>query len=269
MNSDLKKREVYFRLHGQPDMVGRVRAGVFAKKLGELVRAAEAADRSTNSGKRHDLVISKLEAASASATMTEVRVSKKQTAGSGIGVLAMCAEAVTEGKFAVARKYPECVTQLRKLAHGSESIYAHGELIIDGHTPVRIDQFFYKQAEEAARPEDEQVHAPQWFKGMATGSFDGKILEVDLRGKLPKVKLVLTAGEKEIDCVCPSMDSEQLRNVLDRRVRLEGRAYYDGTSGIPARIEIMDITAVKEGADLRRWKGAFEPFMPEVWEGDA
>lgn len=267
MSGNVTMREVYLRLHGKPELRGRVRAGVFAKTLSALVRAAEAADASANGGKRHELVISKLEAASAAATMTEVPVSKKHKAASSIDVLGRCVEAVNDGRFDIARRYPECVAQLRKLALGSENAYAHGELVINDHKPVRIDQFFYRQAEEAARPEEERGHAPQWFKGMAIGAFDGKILEVDIRGAVPKVKLVLTAGSKEVDCICPNMDSEQLRNVLDRRVRLEGNAYYDGKSGLPARIEILHAKTVKEEADLRPWRGSFEPFMPEIWEG--
>lgn len=266
MRESLEPRDVYLRLHGKPEFNGRVRASVFAAKLAALARASDAADLSRNGGKRHELLISKLEAASASATLTEMRVSSKYPAGSALPILAQCAEAIRDGQFAVARRYPECAAQLRNLARGSEDTYSHGELAFSGIPPLRIDQFFFKQAVEATR--EESSAAARWFKGVATGTFDGKVLEVDLRGSVPKVKLVLTAGGKEIDCVCPTIGVDEIRGILDRRVRLDGDAYYDGKSGLPARITIRSAVPTKEAADFRRWKGAFDPFHPTSWEGD-
>ena len=112
------------------------------------------------------------------------------------------------------------------------------------------------------------VPAPTWFEGTACGSFDGEVRAVDLRGALPEIKLILSAGGKEIDCVCRNIDIETIRTALNRRVRISGLAIYDGKSGLPRRIEASELEIVQGAPDFARWKGAFEPFEIEPWEED-
>ena len=108
----------------------------------------------------------------------------------------------------------------------------------------------------------------KWFSGSAFGSFDGEVRAVDLRGSLPEIKLILSAGGKQIDCICRGIDIENIRSALNRRVRISGLAIYDGTSGLPRRLEAREVSLVAPGADFTRWKGAFEPFEALEWEPD-
>lgn len=113
--------------------------------------------------------------------------------------------------------------------------------------------------------QSEQQH---WFSGAAIGTFDGFLHFVDLRGALPEIKLTLSAGGKQIDCVCRDDDVETIRGSLNKRVRITGRAIYDGRSGLPRRVEVISIAPVGEPADFTKWRGSFEPFTAPEWPGD-
>jgi hypothetical protein len=80
---------------------------------------------------------------------------------------------------------------------------------------------------------------------------------VDLRGALPEVKLILIAGGKELDSVFRDIDIEHIRGALNRRVRVEGIAFYDGRAGLPSCIEGTSINLINEPGDFTRWRGAF------------
>ncbi len=109
----------------------------------------------------------------------------------------------------------------------------------------------------------------KWFKGVVIGHFDGILKVVDTRGAIPQIKIKLLAGGKEIDCVCQKRELEALGEApWDKRVHVVGNAIYDGTSGLPKRVEVRQIDLVKKGGDFSRWKGAFEPFTLPEWEAD-
>ena len=128
--------------------------------------------------------------------------------------------------------------------------------------------FFLNRATEASTALAEDAERQSWFKGSAVGTFDGEIKEADLRGSIPKVIIRLTAGNKDIDCVCPGLSVDDIKSVLNQRVRLTGTAYYDGDSGLPIRIEVTSIPIpIKRAVDFTRWRGSFETFAPE-WDGD-
>lgn len=97
-----------------------------------------------------------------------------------------------------------------------------------------------------------------WFKGSSIGSFDGSLDVVDTYGEFPQVKLTLSAGGKVIDCICHAEDIEAIRSVLKKRVWITGLAIYDGTQGLPARLEVTEISVIKGSEDFTRWRGAFQ-----------
>ncbi len=82
--------------------------------------------------------------------------------------------------------------------------------------------------------------------------------------------LLLTANEKiDIRCIAPALTLEELRPVLGHRARITGMATYDGTSGLPIRLEITELPQrIKTDADFARWSGAFTPFQPDEWESE-
>ncbi|WP_376100820.1 hypothetical protein ACE7GA_26420 (plasmid) [Roseomonas sp. CCTCC AB2023176] len=278
---DKERRErIRFRVHGQKrgtQSGEEVLAAVFAQKLGALVRALRAADKIANGANNHDYTIAALNIGSAEAVLAERAAPKIFPDGSGrsgLDVFDQCLDAVALGNVASMRRFEPCLKHLGTLARGSGKVFSYAELAVDEKPPVRVDGLMEDLVEKASRlwidldGGNAAATPPTWFQGFAHGSFDGEIKLVDLRGALPQVKLVLTAGRKEIDCILREPGVQQLRETLNRRVRVSGRVFYDGTSGLPRRIEVMSIEAIADGGDVRRWKNSFEPFTQDLWKGD-
>ena len=278
---EVRKGKVTLRVHGQQrgSQSGEfVLAAVFAERLVALVRALRAADKIANGSKNHDYAITALTIGSAEATLAEQaapRFYPGMTGRSGVKTLDTCLSLVGEGNAEAGRRFGPVLAPLAKLARGSGKVFSYAELWMEDRAPIRIDALLAEQVElveaKAFGTDDVALYSEdseRWFEGVALGTFDGEIKQVDLRGSLPQVKLVLTAGRKEIDCVLRQPDVERLRENLDRRVRVSGRAFYDGKSGLPRRIEVMDIAPIKRGGDIQRWKQSFAPFTIEPWEGD-
>ena len=105
----------------------------------------------------------------------------------------------------------------------------------------------------------------KWFEGITQGTFDGTIKAVDLRGALPEIKLILSAGGEQIDCVCKDLDVPKIGASLNRRVRLSGRATYDNSGPLPVRLEVSDFEILGDLGDFMKWSGSFTPFEIEHW----
>jgi hypothetical protein len=160
-------------------------------------------------------------------------------------------------------KFDGCVEQLGRLSRGSGKLFSHADLVVTGYDPVRVDDFFEAQVSRALSSADTAATA---FSGESFVAFDGEIKEVDLRGSVPRLKLILTAGRREIDCIYPNATVEELRLYLDRRVVVSGFGFFDGVSGLPIRLRIQSIVPVKKNGDVSRWRGTFTPFAIEEWE---
>jgi hypothetical protein len=267
--------QVRFRVHGPDTATDEVSAGVFAHQLTTLVRALKAADKATNGGRAvHDYVVAQLSTSTPTALLAERPLPRYRgqiiSGHSGIDAFEDCVEAITLGEERRARMYGACANYVSKF-----SPVGYSEIWTGETTVFRVDPFLTQRAKVIINPIADAVSpfgqgAPltrrEWFRGVATGSFDGEIKEADLRGALPQIKLILTAGGAEIDCVCRSDNIEDIRATLDRRARVYGRAIYDGSSGLPRRIEVSKIAVVSGSRDLTRWKGAFKPFEIEPWE---
>jgi hypothetical protein len=268
--ADIDKNHVTFRVSGPIGFNERAVASVFSRKLSLLVKAIEAADKSGNGGRRFEFVISSLSTASpAQAVLAEQRVGRNYPEQSSFHVFGQCVSAIREGNIALAQRHLQCTTYLAALAKDAgENDFPGAEIIVDGYAPTTVDNVFFLRAKDVLDSVAEQKAS--WFRGDAIGTFDGEILEVDLRAPAPKLILRLTSGGKEIDCVCRGIDVEDIRKVLDRRVEVTGKAYYDGKSGLPKRIEITKVpTLIKPNPDFRRWKGAFRGIEVKDWSADA
>jgi hypothetical protein len=97
----------------------------------------------------------------------------------------------------------------------------------------------------------------RFYRGRAIGSFDGELQEIDNRGMILRGKLILTAGGAEIDCVMNKERVPEAREAFDKRVIIEGNAYYDGQDQLPTRIDVASIKIINGRSDLLRWRGAF------------
>ncbi len=273
--ADLGKGLLRFRAYGPSDGAGgpggEVSASVFASKLTALVRALRAADMAVNGGSAHEYTIAKLHTSDPTAILREVPSANFQgmfEPASGVEAFSACVEAVMIGSSA-ARNFGKCAAHIATLARPTKQGLAYSAVWTEEDKSIRLDSFLSDRARAAVAPPSDQVAIMEgrheWFKGVAFGSFDGSLDVVDARGAFPQVQLTLTAGGKTIDCVCRAEDIGVIGASLKQRVRVTGRAIYDGTQGLPIRVEATEIAPVKGSSDFTRWRSAFEPFEPAEW----
>lgn len=279
--AEIAKGLLRFRAYGPQNGTagtgGEVSASVFASKLASLVKALRAADVAVNGGVAHDYTIAKLHTSDPTALLREIPAPKFAgmfAPSSGIEAFSSCVEAVKIGSTKV-RDYGRCVNYIAALAKPSKSGLAYAAVWPDSEddeTAIRLDSFLSDRAKAASSVSPATMSAPiagqTWFKGSAIGSFDGSLDVVDARGAFPQVKLTLSAGGKVIDCVCREEDIGLIGASLKKRVRITGRAIYDGTQGLPIRVEATEISPVKGAEDFTRWRGSFEPFEIPEWGDD-
>lgn len=261
---EIGPKQIELKIHGlTKEDHGRVPGRVFANKLKQLIGALEAADRLANGKVVHDYVLASMHMSEPTAVLAEIPLSDDIKGGSAIPVFNEAVEGIKTNDQRV-RSLASVVKKVGLLTSGAESKFGFAEVRTADSKVVRIDDFLRKRA-TVARKESQAG----WFDGVVNASFDGVLDYVDLRGTLPQIKLTLSAGGKEIDCICHRADIEKLGDSLHRRVRVHGRAIYTASSPLPMRVEVSSIDPVKGDADFSRWKGAFRPFEIESWDGDA
>jgi|HubBroStandDraft_1064217.scaffolds.fasta_scaffold00065_4 hypothetical protein len=264
IENPIKDGEVRLRVHGLKKLANHVRASAFAHQLAALVETLRMADRFVNGRVRFEYVVSDLRPGSAEATLAKVQTSRKPVDGDPLRVFGEVMEGVSNEDSPVIFAHRIMIPSLERIVSGAGRSFSHSDLEVSGYKPFRIDQFM---ATQIHRLEHAAVNdLTSYFRGVATGSFDGTVEAVDIRGTNPLVKLILAAGRREIDCICRGMDNDELGKVLGKRVWIEGRAHYDGSSGLPARIEIINMQPIKESPDFSQWRGRFKGLVPQEIE---
>ena len=265
MSDELTQGEVRLRVHASADTNNRVRGKVFARQLAALIKALESADKAANGGVRHDYVITGLEQKSAQASLTQVVSSKKSRRESPVVLLPKIINAVRSSDTPTVIRFAEAVSSLRKMTKGAGSAYSHADLQVGASQSMRIDEFFEKQLSDALKVVAAASTPQRFYTGIAYGSFDGLVKEVDLRGDTPRLKLILTAGNIEVDCVTQGLSIEEIRSALDMRAWVDGKAFYNGSTALPERIEVTAMRLVSQKPDLLRWSGAFKVIDHPEW----
>lgn len=259
MTTPIAHGQIELKVHGLTEVDhGRVPARVFANKLRQLVSALEAADELENGIKTHEYVLADMHMSQPTARLREVPFSDRE-GQSAIPVINEAVEAIKTNDARVIRLKP-VVHHLGEMTAGAEKSFGFAE-VFTGNNVFRIDDFLRRRAANARKRAK-----GDWYEGASYGSFDGKLDYVDVRGALPQFKLTLSAGGKEIDCICPSDYVEELGQSLDHRVRVHGRAIYASGSPIPMRVEVTKIEPVRTDVSLSRWIGSFEHFEPMPWD---
>ena len=262
--TELGQRQIELKVHGLTrEDHGRVPARVFANKLKQLVGALEAADTIANGKLVHEYVLASMHMSEPTAVLAERPLIDIDDGRSAIPVFNDAVEGVKTNDKRVTELAP-VVRYVGLLTSGAEAKFGFAEVRTADSNVVRIDEFLRKRAATARKR-----LVGSWFDGLVNGSFDGVLDYVDLRGALPQIKLTLSAGAKEIDCICKREDIEALGGALNHRVRVYGRAIYTAASPLPMRVEVTSIQPLKEDADFTRWKGSFRAFEQADWEGDA
>lgn len=264
----MDERTIEFKMHA-PDGEPEVSVAVFASKLIALVKAFKAADAAVNGVESYDYRIVRLHTSSPTAILRQTATDPANSAlRSPFEAFEGCVENTLSGDREGALRYGKCSAKLGLLAKGAGKTFGYAELRLAENDVIRVDPFLGERARLISSPIHAlQVENHEWFAGSVHASFDGTIEAVDLRGGLPEVKLILSAGAKEIDCICRQGDIEKIRAGLHHRVRVMGLATYDGKSGLPRRINVSDIEPVS-GGDFSDWKGRFQPFDAPEWDGD-
>lgn len=258
-------------MHGLQHQKDVVDARIFALKLSSLVRGLKRADKIVNGRNTYAFVLTDLKMGSATARIREQQANVKYPPIlSSVGELYAVFGAVYNGKIREVNGSKNLVSSVQNFASGASKTFSHIEIFIDDYEEeaLRVDDFFTKQAASVASDIAalEVGALPSLYKGVSFGAFDGTLKAVDLRGIVKEAKLTLTAGGKEIDCVCNGVAVPELRENLDRRAIIEGIAHYDGIGLLPARIDIKKIHPIKEHPNFTRWKGAFDiPEDREEW----
>jgi hypothetical protein len=253
--------EITFVLHGLDADNRKVRASIFVQKLRGLLRALYASDRIANQSNQRnfDYVLSELGTGSALVTIREKQRRRTRSGQSSIRYFETTASAVYNGDRGISRGPPTVVQEIKKLSDGVTKQFSHAEISFADENVIRIDDFLQRQAEIAVDllKSPELGHREKFYRGIATGSFDGFLKEIDARGTMLRGKLLLSAGGAEVDCVMNKDRIPEARESFDKRVVVDGAAHYDGTSQIPSRIDARTIKIIGDRADLLRWRGAF------------
>ncbi len=265
-----KFKEVEFKLFGlQHEKDGAVRADIFAKKLGQFIDGLKSADKFINGQKSLNYLITDLEYGSAVARISEAQISNKvPIKSSSIELVENAMSDIRDGKRIDKDFPPRVLKTIADLGNGSHKEFSHGEIDFIGKTDnvVRIDDFFDRRADKAFQQTAFQVEESDAYSGVAFVEYSGTVKEVDLRGTIASAKLFLTAGGAEIDCICNSVSVDNLASALDHKVMVSGKAFYDGQSKLPERIDINNIRILKADANLLRWEGRFH-FEPSELGG--
>lgn len=248
-----------------------VRADVFASKLSGLIKALKAADRQCHGNKTYEYYIRDLHYGSAYAAIAERPYSTKKVPQlSSVSTVQSAAASVRDGLGIPKDTAPTIAKVLAALGNGSDKSFSHGEIGIKGQkdTVVRIDKFFDKRADRAYSEFKSPDNVVNLFEGVAFGTFDGELKEVDLRGTVASAKLVLNTGGIELDCTCNAVTVDNLRDALNQRVTVSALAHYNGRDRLPEQIDIKRIDMLGKVGSLAKWRGEFSlpyPSDEDVW----
>ena len=262
--SDIAPDQIELIVHGLVAADhGRVPARVFANKLKQFVMALEAADVVANGQRAHEYLLAGLHASQPTAVVSEVPIDKIGSGGvPAFPTFLRAINTIKSGPDDHDEQLAGVITKVNLLASGANSKFGFAEVRSATSDVIRIDSFLKNRAYEARWKADERV----WFSGTSYGSFDGILVYVDARGSLPQIKLLLSAGGKEVDCVCKRDDIDRIGSAIEKRVRVYGKVLYSSTSPLPTRVEVSSIEPVGEPGDFSRWCGAFNAFDPDEWD---
>ena len=262
-----REDETTLVLHGLEADNRIVRASVFVQKFRYLLRALQTADKIANGRNSFQYVITGLDTGhSAAVTIREKQRRREKPSQSSISYFERTATAIYNGERNVGNVPAVLAQNIQKLSRGVAKSFAHAEIVFGDENVIRIDDFLERQAdvafEIATLPEIGTT--AKYYRGIASGSFDGFLKEIDARGTMLRGKLVLSAAGIEVDCIMNKDRVPQARESFDKRVSVEGAAHYDGVNQLPSRIDVRTIKILRENADFLRWRGAFRPIETEV-----
>ncbi len=270
MSEDHTRLELTLTIHGLDEYNRDVDAEVFVKKLATLLKGIRLSDKEVNGRRRHKLLLTELSQNCATASVREQVYQAGPRPHSGLAHYEAAVEAVFARKPSAANLPLPLLREIASLNQGVGRSFDFGVFKSTSGTVIRIDDYLAKAAGQiVAEVETVKFSRPNRFSGIAFGYFEGILKLVDLRGDLWKGALILSAGGKQVECTVGALSDEELGKVLNRRVAVYGKAHYDGSSGLPERIEVSSAKPLPDRATatLSRWRGAFRPLGADPSEG--
>lgn len=238
---------------------GPVRADVFARKLSALINGLRAADRYKNERKVFEYLITKLEYGSAAVSIKEQPMQTEfWQFHSSVEYLQNNLLSVYDSQKFHSGAPKKLAKSMSSLAAGASKNFSHAEISFGDGKVVRIDKYFKNRADRAYKAQFEDAEKADFFTGSAMGNFVGTVKAIDLRGRIASAKLLLDAGAVELDCVFDETLRDEVREALDKRANVSGLALYDGTAGLPGRVEIKNIKIINGDRGLKKWRGRFK-----------
>lgn len=255
-----RRDETTFVLHGLDVDARSVRADVFGLKLRTLLSGLREADKFVNGKQSFVYVIVDLSTTNSAGITIRQKQRGHRPADSAILAYEAAARAIYNGDQSAARYPDRLISKIGKLGEGALETFSHGEISFPDDEVIRVDDFLVRQTKIAERAlffkDEAQASRERFYRGIAIGSFDGELKEIDSRGTVLRGKLILSAGGAEIDCVMNKDRVPEAREAFDNRVIVEGAAHYDGEQQLPTRIDVNTIRPLSRRG-LIRWRGAF------------
>lgn len=246
---------------------GEVDAGVFAEKLKKILTALKRLDTVYNTAGQHKFMINDvdraLDVAGVTVWLREKQIKPKRTQVSPARRFAeIGSTAAAGGPLEVQNDAENFALQAyANLSKGAGRDFSYGIIEAPEVAPVRLDKLMERRVREIIKAaSDAAAAAPRkYFRGTAIETYDGVVKAVDLRGLFPEAKLILSAGGKrEISCVVSREDVEMLRQALDVRALVTGRAQHDGHSMLPERIDVSQIKVIGSHTNVLSMRGALK-----------
>lgn len=264
-------KDLTLKMYGLSHMSGKVLLDVFVRKQQVLLKGLRRIDKARNGGVRFDYIVEHLEIGSAVIAIHEKRTSDKPAHFSPSKELIDIGRRLSLGSRTDNPHYAAALETYENLCSRVGDRFDHGTLTgIKAENVVRIDKFLQRKViTQRAHIDAEKVGEKlTHFAGSAWGAFDGRLQEIDLRAVDTRTGyFVLTAGGVEVPCVL-YVDIEDIRDIFDHRVIVEGDAIYNGKSAIPERLEIRSIRRI-EGRGLLRWAQSFDDWHLPEWSSEA
>lgn len=95
----------------------------------------------------------------------------------------------------------------------------------------------------------------QFFKGVAVEAFDGHFIG--------PFRFQLTAVGRIIKCFFKGSLQDHPLAMMGHRVLVSALAKYNGKSGLPKKLEIIDIKPIKEKVNFLEWQGQFSSLQSQ------
>lgn len=265
-----QRQQLYFKIYGPNLEYGydKVNFEVLVKKFTLLEKALKDTSRLINGKEEFNYIVEELNIGSAELVLEEVPIDQTLfEIKSGVTTFLEYASNINEGREKVFNFSDiNLVKTFKDLCKGTGQSFSYAEFGDNSRIPtITINKPFLEKASLVYLGLNNKY--PN-YKGEAYESFYGTLKEVDLRKEIPRAKLILKGVNVEIACFCKAISITKLRDSLNKPVSVLARSTYNGVDRLPTRLDLTEITIIKNAKPLSSWRGKFEipyPDDEDIW----